>query len=258
MLSRQFRANDSSARSGAANERGGLVTIAYTTYDEENEPLVMDFEYSKDSAPFAPCTEFAFDYSDGRLNITADQDGESHVFVWDSLTDLGVDRSPATIVFRIIPTDTYSSGLPAEQLIYVNNQAAVPTRDTITVESGWNIQTHLVGDFIRPGNFSERGRKDLAYQFRDPDRGGVDLKVIPQRAATGLDILGEMWFNQNVYEAPWPEFYWEPYHLAVWDYNADSGDDLLFAANNDVPQLGWWGQATAQFTIGPVSAGFVR
>ena len=86
---------------------GSPVVINYRLESDKGmSAATVSFEYSTDSeATWSTCTEdTSYSGTEGKTNLSADADGNDHVFAWNSLTDLGAAFS-GDVVLRIRASD---------------------------------------------------------------------------------------------------------------------------------------------------------
>ncbi|MCZ6690818.1 MAG: hypothetical protein O7H41_14595 [Planctomycetota bacterium] len=100
----------------------GDITVNYTLTDAESDLQDIVVEYDVGGGP-VPATEGAG--SDGVTGLTSSPGGTAHVFVWESVTDLGRDFVP-NVTITITPMDT-KLGIPDTSNMFDvdNNQAPV-------------------------------------------------------------------------------------------------------------------------------------
>lgn len=95
------RGNCIPAISVPSGEQTGQVTITYTLWDLRAGTASIIAEYSTDNgSTWNQATEGSGSDGTNNLSTSATAPGQSHTFVWDTVTDLGVAWS-ADIVFRI-------------------------------------------------------------------------------------------------------------------------------------------------------------
>lgn len=86
--------------------QSGAVFIGFVTADPEGDTVSVTIERSTDGIAFSPARAAG---GDGLTNLAAPPSGASHVFVWNSLADLGAVATTAFI--RIRATDTGGAGV---------------------------------------------------------------------------------------------------------------------------------------------------
>ena len=81
----------------------GLVTVIYMLKDTQGDPCTIVVQFSEDAGlTWQPATQGPG--GDGTYNLTSSRTGQKHVFVWDSLADIGQTRQ-SDIRIRITPAD---------------------------------------------------------------------------------------------------------------------------------------------------------
>jgi hypothetical protein len=83
--------------------QSGLVSIIYTLKDTQGDPCTIIVQLSQDGGlTWQPATQGPG--GDGTSNLTSSRTGQNHIFVWDSLSDIGQTRQ-TDIRIRITPAD---------------------------------------------------------------------------------------------------------------------------------------------------------
>ncbi len=103
--------------------QSGLVTIIYTLKDTQGDPCTIVVRLSEDGGlTWRPATQGPG--GDGVSNLTSSRTGQNHIFVWDSLTDIG-QTNQNDIRVRITPSDT-KVGTPGETSNFTVNNVPPP------------------------------------------------------------------------------------------------------------------------------------
>jgi hypothetical protein len=121
-------------------EQSGDISIEYTLYDEDSDPLSIVVEFSENGG-----TTFSIAKSaggDGTANLSSSPSGIQHVFVWNSTSDeVGVSSIETDVVVRITPSDSIVTGDPAETGQFtVNNLGYDPGENTVYVDGSYSGQ----------------------------------------------------------------------------------------------------------------------
>ena len=104
----------------------GDVVISYTLTDTNGDTTSITAEVSTDSgSTFASATERPGLPSEGLVGLITSPVGVNHIFVWDTIADLGFG-SFTNVVFRVTPQDT-DLGNPTDSAVFsVSNQTLLP------------------------------------------------------------------------------------------------------------------------------------
>ncbi|MCZ6688490.1 MAG: Ig-like domain-containing protein, partial [Planctomycetota bacterium] len=100
----------------------GDVPVAYRLIDDDSDLISISVEYSLDGGgSFFSATESLNPLSEGTLGLSSSSDpGTLHVFVWDSLADLGL-ASTTQARIRITPSDAVTGTAGVTANFAVNN-----------------------------------------------------------------------------------------------------------------------------------------
>jgi hypothetical protein len=121
-------------------EQSGNVIISYTLYDSNSDPVDVEVKYSTDGGgtwSVADATEVPGPPSEGTSGLTSSPGGTVHVFVWDSLADIGQIYS-SQVRLKITPSD-FISGSPGETDDFAVSNNDAPSAFVLTpsgVQSG--------------------------------------------------------------------------------------------------------------------------
>jgi VWFA-related protein len=96
----------------------GDVSISYRLADAEGDPCSISVEYSGDGGTTYQQATVAAG-GDGMADLTASPEGIPHVFVWDSLSDIGYQSRSVRI--RVTPSDTSLGEAGETEDFTVNN-----------------------------------------------------------------------------------------------------------------------------------------
>ena len=86
--------------------QSGNISITYTLFDQDNDNCSIAVQYALDaSGTWYDATES--DGSDGITDLTADNAGTVHTFVWNSFQDnVATGSLESNVRIRITPSDT--------------------------------------------------------------------------------------------------------------------------------------------------------
>jgi hypothetical protein len=129
----------------------GKVNISYTLVDEDFDTIKILPEYSKDSISWYEATAGAG--GEGKEGLTSSPAGISHIFVWDSVKDLGAIQANA--IFRITPSDQSGDGQTVKTANFLINNTSEVTLPPIQA-NGENLD---IGAYSAPG--ATNLKKDL-------------------------------------------------------------------------------------------------
>jgi hypothetical protein len=108
---------------GGGTVRNGAIAISYLLVDDESDDADVQLEFSTDTSDtFFPCTEWHSPWSEGEKALAASPDGVEHTFVWETGSDLPVQRGDVTL--RVRARD--ASGLEAEPVVVFTGETAGP------------------------------------------------------------------------------------------------------------------------------------
>jgi YVTN family beta-propeller protein len=125
--------------------QAGAVTIAYRLFSPGFSTLTIRAEFSENGGTFRKAT--AAPGGDGTSALTATPDGSPHVFVWDTIADIG--RRRASVQFRIVAdgaaapavTDPFTLENPVDPTV----GAFTPT----TADGGVPVVLSITGSSMR-------------------------------------------------------------------------------------------------------------
>jgi len=150
--------------------QSGDVFITYTLFDSNSDPVDIEIEWWDpfDATPqWKPATEVPGAPSEGTTGLTSSPGGTSHIFVWDSLTDMGAKYSDR-IKIRIRPRDALVVGSWAgsDSFEVSNNEAPTAMAQTPSgVQQSNVLITYYLSD-------AESDTCDITVYFSDD--GGVN------------------------------------------------------------------------------------
>lgn len=117
-------------------EQSGDVPVVYRLQDKESDFASIQVRYSVAGGPFYTATEAGETLSEGKTGLATSSTGVNHIFVWDSVRDVGNTNTSSAII-RIIPSDSnqgasdsteafplYNNAAPRAQVVSVPPQAA--------------------------------------------------------------------------------------------------------------------------------------
>jgi hypothetical protein len=172
------------------------VTINYKLYDDGRGGLSrIEVEYSTDGETFNSATISPL-APEGTEKLRANKAGVSHVYLWDSLRDIGGDSDFETVYIRITPLDEdRGKAVTTDDFIVSNQQNSPPTAST-------KLNAVDTGD---PDNWLDNWYIYEALNFgRDTDNGTVywtctvgrvsksgDIKFYMNSAKRDIDLIAQ-------------------------------------------------------------------
>ncbi|MBI4568431.1 MAG: hypothetical protein HY719_08535, partial [Planctomycetes bacterium] len=192
----------------------GDIALRYSVANAEGEKIALTVEWTADPAEpraWKPATEKPGSPSEGTTNLLTTAAGTQHVFVWDSLADLGRVRA-TTVRLRVAAADS-QKGLPAE-----SDAFALDNNDVVVAK----VIAPLAKDAPTSGDVPVR------YTLTDPNgdaatavaqwsvNGGVDYKNASERAGAPSQGLAALTSSPDGTE-----------HLFIWDVVKDLGRRTL-------------------------------
>ncbi len=163
-------------------QQGGEVAIAYRLADKESDVCSVIVEYSLAGAQWNPAMEGAG--GDGWEGLASSPEGQPHLFVWDSLHDVGYGGSD-DVVIKVTPsdkktgrpdqTDNFSvNNVPPERLSYspefisfvASEGGENPAAKVLEIwNSGgrtltWRLESGAPWLSLSPGSGESAGEKD--------------------------------------------------------------------------------------------------
>lgn len=111
----------------------GNVTCTYTIFDANNDNCTIKVEYSTDSGA---TWNFATIISGNTANGTADVNGETYSFVWNTIADIG-NILDTDVQLRITPWDGTDTG-PADTTynFFIDNEPPIVDTDALQATDG--------------------------------------------------------------------------------------------------------------------------
>ncbi|MCX7704188.1 MAG: hypothetical protein N2234_08875 [Planctomycetota bacterium] len=89
----------------------GTIVVAYRLLcDEASDKVAVTVEFSTDGVNFSPATEEDSVYSDGVTSLPTSPSGLTHLFFWETLTDIGATIE-SLVYLRISPSDSQGTGV---------------------------------------------------------------------------------------------------------------------------------------------------
>lgn len=140
-----------------AKVQTGAVPISYTLSDAEGDPATVVVEFAAGSDTFAPASEKAGSPDEGLGPLATSSGGTKHVFVWDSLRDLGPRLEPQARI-RIRPFESVAAST-SSGLTTVEGSASTTPDFTV------NNHVAPVATVQTPGSSS--GDVTIAYTLAD-------------------------------------------------------------------------------------------
>jgi fibronectin type 3 domain-containing protein len=138
----------------------GNTDVIYSLIDQEGNPCSIAAEYTTDGgAIWRPCSRADVPYSEGTTDLaSAPLIGKAHIFVWDSVKDVGMSNYPAVKV-RIRPSDAKpgTTGVSKSFAVY-NNSAPI-----------------LQASAFLPGEY--KGSIAVKYLLQDAQQDNASIKV---------------------------------------------------------------------------------
>jgi 6-phosphogluconolactonase (cycloisomerase 2 family) len=193
-----------------AGTQQGNVTIDYTLFDGQADPVVLTVEYSTDGgATFWPATDAGPTAgSDGVTGLTSNPTaGIPHVFVWDSSADLPDVDVPDTRI-QMTPMDA-AAGTPAMTGPFFLNNDQPPTALVQTPASpasgGIQVDYTLIDPGVQPIDIIVDYSTDGGATFQ----GATEVAGPPSEGTSGLGSSGG-----------------GIQHIYIWDSLADVGPNL--------------------------------
>jgi len=141
-----------------SGEQSGEVVVTYKLFDGDSDVLMVLIHYSLDAGTsFTTATESLNPLSEGMTGLGASPGGTTHVFIWDSLSDMAGVASDL-VEIRITPYDA-EEGTPA-------------TTPTFSVD---NNEVPLLGVTTPVG--LQVGNVSLSYILTDAESDGIAISV---------------------------------------------------------------------------------
>ncbi|MFH1707935.1 MAG: VCBS repeat-containing protein [Planctomycetota bacterium] len=241
---------------GVSSDRGGLINLVYVVADAQTDSVDVQIRWSSTGgsdwaggdwdAKWGTCSEFPMPQSEGRTGLSAAAAGEGHVFVWDSLKDLGVDRALAPVFLGIRAVDAQgAAGTPQYQFLFVNNIPPLPAKTTFPLEQ--RPVGAAAGDFRFSGSSRDTGLTDLAV---GSDDGSARIYLYTQST---LGLVEDQYQNYQL-DTSGSTFKGPMGNLARARFSDGVHDDLLMWPDNGATEFGY---APVQLSgVGGTPAGF--
>ncbi|MEW5693819.1 MAG: Ig-like domain-containing protein, partial [Candidatus Hydrogenedentota bacterium] len=177
----------------------GDVSINYYLTDRENENLSISIEYSLDGVNYKSLTEKTGTGSEGKTNLSSDNYGVPHLFVWDSVADSIALTEPEDVYIRVKPFDSIQEGVNSIRKYKVDNNPAP--------EPPQNLR---INGLTFPQTFDTNTLKTVSWEFIDKYNGtqnGFELQLSNDTNFTnifytsGVVNSSDTWFDIPFYLA---------------------------------------------------------
>jgi len=136
----------------------GTLIVAYKLRDEASDNASIVVEFSTDGTNFSPTTEANNIYSDGTTDLSTSPSGLTHLFFWETLTDIGA-KIESSVYLRITPSDSQGTG-------------------EAKVTGPFTIDNDLLpyAEIVTPSG-TQSGPVTISYILHDKNSSSIDITV---------------------------------------------------------------------------------
>jgi len=181
-----FEVNNNEAPIAQVNtpttEQSGNVFLTYKLFDSNSDAVNIQVEWWDpfDANPqWKPATEVTGAPSEGVTNLSSSPGGTSHIFVWNSLADMGVKYSNQ-IRIRIKPSDVLNEGTWAESGGFAVSNNDAPLITFVQTPSGVQVSNVLITYYL-----ADTESDNCSIKVFYSDDGGLTWKPASEVAGGG-------------------------------------------------------------------------